>query len=190
MMRPAPRLHSTGDGEIRIRKAYEKFDSDARNDWLAQLQQKIRSGINPPPSPGPSRSPSPFETLEERQEREAEEGRASEPEEDELMDDEGDDEGEAEVDLIQEDYFAVEEDHLFSGDEDQGVENGVYQPVVNGVEAASYLPSPPGDDGDLFDPSLLPSQDDLPESSAMAQQTYYSQVSTISFCPDSREPHS
>jgi hypothetical protein len=58
---------------IRLKKAYEVIDNHERNDWLEQLQLKIRHGINPPASPLPSRSPSPFEPADERDAREAEE---------------------------------------------------------------------------------------------------------------------
>lgn len=52
------------NGFIGIKRAYEAFNNDARNTWLEQLEQKIKRGRNPPEDPGPSRSPSPYETAE------------------------------------------------------------------------------------------------------------------------------
>jgi hypothetical protein len=110
-------------GGIRLAKAYDKFDDDARNDWLEQLQLKIRQGLNPPDSPGPSRSPSPFETLEERKEREDQERRAEEVEEpeNERLEDE------------------IEQDELF-GDDDEGMEiNQAVIGVSSGIMAQPDL---------------------------------------------------
>lgn len=62
MSRAAPK--DPQNSKIRLKRAYETFDNDARNDWLEHLQQKIRKGLNPPDDPGPSRSPSPFEVAD------------------------------------------------------------------------------------------------------------------------------
>lgn len=157
-------------GEIRLAKAYDRFDDNARNDWLEQLQLKIRQGLNPPDSPGPSRSPSPFETLEERKEREEQERRALEV-------DEGEDERHADE---------IEQDELFRDDDEEGM--GVNQEVnghPNGAQTladplAPYQPLASGSELQFaqinsFPPNLAV---DGPSFSRYAQQTLPEEVST------------
>lgn len=50
-------------GKIERPTAYSRFDAKARNAWLDNLERKIQRALHPRPSPGPSRSPSPFEVT-------------------------------------------------------------------------------------------------------------------------------
>lgn len=45
--------------------AYDRFPSGQRNEWLDNLQAKIQNALEPPSSPGPSRSPSPLRVSED-----------------------------------------------------------------------------------------------------------------------------
>ena len=59
MLQPRPSLN----GPIVRPTAYNRFDSDARNQWIDTLLQKIDGARHPRESPGPSRSPSPLEVT-------------------------------------------------------------------------------------------------------------------------------
>ncbi len=58
--------HGSVSGGVVRPSPYTLFDSAARNAWLDNLQRKIQRGLHPQASPGPSRSPSPFEITESR----------------------------------------------------------------------------------------------------------------------------
>lgn len=49
-----------GSTPVHLPSAYDRFDSTKRNSWLDGLISKIQQGKERPPSPGPSRSPSPL----------------------------------------------------------------------------------------------------------------------------------
>jgi hypothetical protein len=108
--------HAAPQGGIRLRKAYETFGNEARNDWLEQLQQKIRYGVNPPQDPGPSRSPSPFVPEEVEVTAVRVNGTESLQEEEEELEERG--EGEA-----------VEYDNELDGSAMEGIEYQVDQSV-------------------------------------------------------------
>lgn len=94
---PQPR-QSPSTGRIEPPTAYSRFDDKARNEWIDSLKENIRRGLHPEASPGPSRSPSPYEVTQnaifaaEVQTLSTEQVAEAGTEDDELFNEEGDDE--------------------------------------------------------------------------------------------------
>ncbi|KAK8843429.1 hypothetical protein IAR55_007086 [Kwoniella newhampshirensis] len=93
-----------GDGMIKRPGAYDLFPPPKVSSWLDDLQSKIQRGLNPPDSPGPSRSPSPIYVQENEKIEDVFEGVG------EIVEEQGDEGNGKEDDLQYDDVDEVEEE--------------------------------------------------------------------------------
>ncbi|WVW79205.1 hypothetical protein I302_101171 [Kwoniella bestiolae CBS 10118] len=134
---------AAGAGPIKQPGPYDLFPRPAVASWLDEIQAKIQKGLNPPDSPGPSRSPSPI--IQEPQEEEVQDtiaelhqnGLSSDQQEveydeedefgEEFDDEDDDDELEAEYDEAEDQDHEVEAEYE---DDDEQIDVDDQQPSL------------------------------------------------------------
>ncbi|WWD21047.1 hypothetical protein CI109_105528 [Kwoniella shandongensis] len=115
-----PQQGAAGNPVIKQPGAYDLFPPPKVSSWLDDLQSKIQRGLNPPESPGPSRSPSPI-IVDEKQEIDdvyQGVGELAEQQQQQEQSDQDTSEGRLEYDLP--------EDEDEDEDEDEGDQLGVH----------------------------------------------------------------